>query len=116
MRLILGLLLTLVCSASFAANSWEGPFTIKKVSAFMEDGMHIVSVTTNDVINSSCTIADKKKVAGYWSTALSFQHTQGLSVLLSAQAQNKPVMLYVDLKRCENKFATPFYGVEVASE
>ena len=118
MRLIIGLLLSLVCSSSFAAFSWQGPYTVKNVTSASLQGSVVTSVTVNEASNikSGCAIADEKGVMSYWSSGGGFWHSQWLSTLLSAQAQNKPVMIYVDWKQCNSSFGASFSGVKVLGE
>ena len=116
MRFILTLVLSTTSSSVFAAFSWQGPFTVKHVETGYINNAAVITVTLNEKIKTGCSQADSKGIMSYWSTDIHPWHTQYQSALLSAQAQGKQVMIYVNGSDCNTHFGAKMHGVKVLNE
>lgn len=115
------LLLMLFSTSSFAAFEWMGPFTVKEAGVWAHASKYaIVSVHVNEVdqLKTGCAMTDQEGMLSYWSTSVNNYFSLWQSALLSAQAQNKKVMLYVNTSSsyCSTPYGSKINGVKVLSE
>ncbi|SHO56829.1 hypothetical protein [Vibrio quintilis] len=113
----LGLFLS--CNALATTNAgtnqkWYGPFTINKIARYY-DGAHRMTVHVKETPNTTCSVTNEEKKASYHYADNSDFSMQMFSVLATAQAQNKKVMLLLD-HGCAANYGLNVHGVEILSD
>ena len=107
------LLLLIVASPLLIAAEWQGPFTIKDVRVHYENNVYNVTFQVNeDLMNQTCSYANEKDSFNY--NAINDASNAMLSLLLSAQAQAKSVMVFV-ASACRVS-GQSYWGVNVCSD
>lgn len=76
------------------AAVWQGPFTIKDVRVHYEGSYFVTFEVNEDLVNQTCAHANANDSFAYQS--LNENSKAMLSLILSAQAQEKPVMVLVN--------------------
>ncbi|MCG7496541.1 hypothetical protein MHO82_06680 [Vibrio sp. Of7-15] len=111
------LLLMLFSTSSFAALEWMGPYTVKEAGSGAPAVYAVLTVHINEVdqLKTGCSLTDQTGMFSYWSRSLNDYFSLWQSALLSAQAQNKKVMLLADTANC-SEYGSYLVGVKVLSE
>lgn len=92
----LAVVLLLFCSSQAFAAEWQGPFTVKDVRVFyIGNSYHVTFQVNEDLTGQTCANGNLNDAFAY--PSMNESSKAMLSVLLSAQAQNKPVMVFVNL-------------------
>ncbi|CAM3922692.1 hypothetical protein VA7868_00128 [Vibrio aerogenes CECT 7868] len=113
---ILGLFLSCSTYATTHAGTnqiWHGPFTITKLARYY-DGAHRMTVHVAETPNTTCSVTNEQKMATYHYDNNSDFSMQMFSILATAQAQNKKVMLLLD-HTCAANYGLNVHGVEILS-
>ncbi|UQV24818.1 hypothetical protein [Vibrio sp. J383] len=96
-----------------SAGNWYGPYTISSVGKVIE-GIHKVTITVNEPVNTGCAINDSTKTMKNASD--NYVHVDGmLSVSLAAQAQKKKVMVYFPNSICYQS-GLDLWGIKVLTD
>ncbi|WP_139281478.1 hypothetical protein [Vibrio aerogenes] len=115
--LALGLMTSLSVFATTNAGNgqtWYGPFTITKLARYY-DGAHRMTVHVAETPSTTCSITNEQKMASYQTANDSNYSMQMFTVLATAQAQNKKVMLLLD-RTCAANYGLNVHGVEILSD
>ncbi|NQY83865.1 MAG: hypothetical protein HRT34_03540 [Alcanivorax sp.] len=127
-KLVFSLSLFFLCSGAVAAKEWFSNLQVEQVLVYTDHGYNIVTAKfSNDhMLETNCTPTDTHNIVSYWTkNGISTTLQSWISVLLSAQAQQLPVDILVDVSNCNNSaswtaFDNPlglgaaFYGVKAS--
>lgn len=96
-------------------QKWYGPYTVDRVARYW-DGGHRMSVHVKEPMNTSCEVSNQEKKASYYYSAASYDFASDMySVVVTAQAQNKKIMLLLD-SACNPIYGLNVHGVEILTE
>ena len=115
MRLLFALLLAVASGSAFAAQSWYGPYTIKKIQRYWDGGNRTV-IYVNEKMNTGCQKTDTDSVVTVPSDYGEHLYHNGVySGALAAQAQNRKIRLMLD-NGCDSKYGKRLYGIEISED
>lgn len=110
-RVLIATIVFVVAGSANAETKWIGPYTVDDVSVhYNGSAFGIYFSTIEDVTDAYCLAGNQNDFFGY---AFMNSGSQAMhSVILSAQAQNKKIMVYVPSTYC-NSGGQGFWGVKI---
>ncbi|MFP1678695.1 hypothetical protein ACLD02_08340 [Alloalcanivorax sp. C16-2] len=113
--ILVGVLTFFLCSQSQAARQWAfQEIYVKDVLVYNQGGNNVVTVRMAGVPsdnNVGCNPTDAHHIVSFWyDGSINTTVQTWVSVLLSAQAQDLPVDLWVDMNNCSSGSQWNHYG------
>ncbi len=96
---------------------WVGPYTIKEVWSWANDGYGLTSIVIKekDQLNTGCKVTDSTGLFSLWQGSMNLYNSNFLSTLFYADSQEKKIMIWLD-NSCSSWAGKRFFGVKVLKE
>lgn len=111
-KILMGLMLSCVCSVGSAAMIWVNNLTIDSYKLYYDGVSVIFTVYVKEPISTGCAFSDTNKAFSYWTPSNTNPfHAVLQAAVIAADAQGRKVNLQYDNTQCSAVAGRMLYGV-----